>query len=144
MTLKIEVATYSALSSLAGLFPENKKPVPKGTDSFARGATLFGPSGENPEDPEARKKLTAVRAKSQAVTQPASHSAGTGFLVRNPIPPPVNGGEPAQATVAFSKFALRLPGPFNALVRTGLPPHPSSLGLRLSTYYFPITAFSCI
>ncbi len=34
-----------------------------------------------------------------------------------------------------SRFTLRLPGPFGARVRTGLPPVPGSLGLRLSAYF---------
>lgn len=89
--------------------------------------------------PRGWKKQDRRENESQAVPQPASHLVGTGLLFRNPIPPPANGGEPAQATATQCRFALRLLGPFNALVRTGLSPHPGSLGLRASAYFFPFT-----
>jgi hypothetical protein len=39
-------------------------------------------------------------------------------------------------------FTLQLPGPFNVLVRTGLPPAPGSLGLRMNVYFSRSPSFS--
>lgn len=59
------------------------------------------------------------------------------------MPPPANGGEPAQATATtvYSGFTLRLPGPFSVRVRIGLSPFPDSLALRLDAYFLPFTVF---
>lgn len=60
------------------------------------------------------------------------------------MPPPANGGEPAQvtATTVYSGFTLRLPGPFSVRVRIGLSPSPDSLAPRLDAYFSRSPSFT--
>ena len=48
---------------------------------------------------------------------------------------PDNGGQPGSGYSVVRHFALRLRGPFNAVVRTGFSLDARSLGRRFSAYY---------
>ena len=53
-----------------------------------------------------------------------------------------NGDQPGSGYSAFQHFALRLQGPFNAVVRAGLSPDARSLVRRFSAYYSSSTPWN--
>ena len=119
-----------------------KKPIPKGTGSGTRGATLFGALRKNQEHPKAEKE-NRRESKSQAVDWPASHSESTGFPRWNPIPPPVNGGEPAQATTTLLQPQVRptTPGAIRCSRQDQAPTYSRFSAPAFERLLFPFSVF---
>jgi hypothetical protein len=105
--------------------PQCERPVPKGTGLPNARRPRCHPSWflRRPQEPGGQK--TDYRRENETSGGRVASLTLSRYGIPNigdPIPPPGNGGEPARATTARSRFTPQLPGPFNSLVSTGFPP----------------------